>query len=442
MKWKPYPEYKDSGIPWLGEIPANWKIRRLKYVSSCNDESLTETTEPDFELLYVDIGNVDQNAGILTKEQIRFESAPSRARRKVQHGDVIVSTVRTYLRAIAPIVHPEPNLIVSTGFAVIRPKDGLENTFAAYALRAPYFVDTVVANSVGVSYPAINASDLITLPIALPPPDEQFAIAAFLDRETARIDALIEKKQKQIELLQEKRTVVISRAVTKGLDPNVKMKDSGIPWLGEIPAHWAERRLRYCAVINPSKTETSRLPEDARVSFVPMEALEEMGGLRLEQTKTLDEVSTGYTYFRDGDVLVAKITPCFENGKGAIAQELENGIGFGTTELHVLRPGPDIDRRFLFYLTLSNAFRGFGTGSMYGAGGQKRVSDDFIRNFRHPIPPLATQRAIAAFLDRETARIDALIEKIRQSIDKLREYRTALISAAVTGKMDVREEAA
>ncbi len=209
---------KNSGIEWLGEIPEHWDIRRLKYVSSCNDESLAETTEPDFGLLYVDIGNVDQNAGILTKEQMRFASAPSRARRKVRHGDVIVSTVRTYLRAITSIINPEPNLIVSTGFAVIRPKDGLENTFAAYALRAPYFVDIVVAHSIGVSYPAINASELIALPIALPPLDEQRAIAAFLDRETARIDALIGKIEKSIELLREHRSALISAAVTGKID--------------------------------------------------------------------------------------------------------------------------------------------------------------------------------------------------------------------------------
>jgi type I restriction enzyme S subunit len=223
MSRKPYPKYRPSGVEWLGEIPADWETQRIKYVSSVNDETLEEGTDPDSDLLYVDIGSVDQNAGILKKESMRFESAPSWARRRVRHGDVIVSTVRTYLRAIAPVVNPEPNLIVSTGFAVVRPKDCLDNAFAAYALRAPYFVDGVVARSVGVSYPAINASDLVALPIALPPLTVQRAIAAFLDRETARIDALIEKKQRQIELLQEKRAALISHAVTKGLDRNAEI---------------------------------------------------------------------------------------------------------------------------------------------------------------------------------------------------------------------------
>ncbi|NLE57272.1 MAG: restriction endonuclease subunit S, partial [Planctomycetes bacterium] len=117
-----------------------------------------------------------------------------------------------------------------------------------------------------------------------------------------------------------------------------------------------------------------------------MEAVHEYGGLTLDQTRPLAEVATGYTYFRDGDVLAAKITPCFENGKGSIADGLVNGIGFGTTELHVLRPWAELDRRFLFYATISHPFRHLGAAEMYGAGGQKRVPDDFIRDFRQPVP--------------------------------------------------------
>jgi len=190
----------------------------LKYVSSINDETLPETTDPDFDLLYVDTGSVDASSGIQKKEPMRFENAPSRARRGVRDGDVIVSTVRTYLRAIAPISEPEENLIVSTGFAVVRPRKQLDSRFAAYALRAPYFVDAVVARSVGVSYPAVNASDIADLRVVVPPSDEQRAIAAFLDRETARIDALIGKVEKSIELLREYRAALISAAVTGKID--------------------------------------------------------------------------------------------------------------------------------------------------------------------------------------------------------------------------------
>lgn len=199
---------------------------------------------------------------------------------------------------------------------------------------------------------------------------------------------------------------------------------------------WPISRLRFHVKINPVKSEIRGISEDTSVSFVPMEAVGEYGGLRLEQTHALEDVTNGYTYFRDGDVVVAKITPCFENGKGSIADGLENGIGFGTTELHVLRPSSFMDRNYLFYLTISHAFRKIGASYMYGAGGQKRVPDSFIRDFLHPIPTTEEQRAIAAFLDRETARIDALIEKKRRQIELLQEKRSALISHAVTKGLD------
>jgi type I restriction enzyme S subunit len=238
-----YPAYKPSGVTWLGDVPAHWDVRRLKYTASINDEALPETTDPDYEFTYVDIGSVDAIRGIVATETHRFENAPSRARRIVRDGDTIVSTVRTYLRAIAAIRDPQENLIVSTGFAVVRPRK-LDPGYLSYALRSPFFVDTVVSRSTGVSYPAINAPEVGNIGITLPSLAEQRAIAAFLDRETARIDALIEKKRRQIELLQEKRSALISHAVTKGLDPNAPMKPSGIEWLGLVPKHWAVVRVR------------------------------------------------------------------------------------------------------------------------------------------------------------------------------------------------------
>jgi type I restriction enzyme S subunit len=190
-------------MDWVVDIPEHWEIRRLKYVASINDEALPETTDPDYEFVYVDIGSVDAAKGIVATETCRFEDAPSRARRIVRDGDTIVSTVRTYLRAIAPIRDADDNLVVSTGFAVVRPRK-LDPGYLSYALRSPFFVETVVSRSTGVSYPAINAPEVGNIGVTLPSLDEQRAIAAFLDRETERIDTLIEKKRRQIELLQEK----------------------------------------------------------------------------------------------------------------------------------------------------------------------------------------------------------------------------------------------
>ncbi len=156
----------------------------------------------------------------------------------------------------------------------------------------------------------------------------------------------------------------------------------------------------------------------------------------MDSVRPLAEVEEGYTYVRDGDVVVAKITPCFENGKGAAAMGLVGGIGFGTTELAVLRPSVTLDQRFLYYLTISHEFRKLGEAEMYGAAGQKRVPDDFFRNFAVPVAPRESQRRVVDFLDREAAKINALIAKKEQMIELLQEKRAALISRAVTKGLD------
>lgn len=198
-----------------------------------------------------------------------------------------------------------------------------------------------------------------------------------------------------------------------------------------IPTGWRQRRLRFDVKSNPKKAEVA-LDDETEVSFVPMDAVGEYGGLRLDTTRALADVYKDYTYFRDGDVCVARITPCFENGKGALADGLIEGIGFGTTELHVLRPKEELNEKFLFYITISDDFRGFGEAEMLGAGGQKRVPERFMKDWKPPLPNLETQRRIVRYLDDKTARIDALIEKKRALLDRLEEKRQTLITRAVT----------
>ena len=212
-----------------------------------------------------------------------------------------------------------------------------------------------------------------------------------------------------------------------------KYKDSGVEWLGQVPEHWEVKRLRFVAELNPSKSEVAHLGREISVSFLPMEAIGDDGTFCLDKEKTIGELENGYTYFRDGDVAVAKITPCYENGKGALMRGLTNGIGFGTTELIVARPkAEEITGSYLHYLFISPDFRSIGASHMYGAGGQKRVPDDFVRNFPTAFPPLKEQTAIAAFLDRETAKIDELVAEQQRLMDLLKEKRQAVISHAVT----------
>jgi type I restriction enzyme S subunit len=208
--------------------------------------------------------------------------------------------------------------------------------------------------------------------------------------------------------------------------------DSGIAWLGEIPAHWDTIRLKLLCEINPSKFGLSNAPSDMEVTFLPMENIGENGELDLSETRELDTVASGYTHFRDGDVIIAKITPCFENGKGALVRGLVNGVGFGTTELYVLRVKSQVIPEFIYYLTRSTNFRSPGIAMMQGAAGQKRVRTDFIADYPVSLPPTDEQRAIATFLDRQTEKIDALIAKKRELIAALHEKRSAIISHAVT----------
>lgn len=187
-------------------------------------------------------------------------------------------------------------------------------------------------------------------------------------------------------------------------------KDSGVPWLGEIPSHWQLKRLRFGIELNPLKSEV-KIASDTLVSFVPMDSVKFDKNLELSQEKTLEEVYKGYTYFRNNDIVLAKITPCFENGKSAIASGLTNGIGFGTTELHVLRASDTLEEDYLYYLIKSDFFMKVGESEMLGAGGQKRISEEFIKNFIFTFPSIDEQARIANFLDHELGKIDALIEK-------------------------------
>ena len=435
---RPYPEYRDSGVEWLGTIPANWEVDRLKYLATLNDETLPESTDPSFEMAYVDISSVDAVAGITQTEALVFDKAPSRARRVVRSGDVIVSTVRTYLRAIASIETPNSDLIVSTGFAVLRPRR-LESSFASYALRAPQFVERVVANSVGVSYPAINASSLACFPIPFPDADEQRTIADFLDRETAKIDALVARKERLIELLQEKRTALITRAVTRGLDPNVPMKDSGVEWLGEIPAHWKLMPLKR--ILNRCNYGISESLGDSGDIRVLTMAHIQHGEIVLPDDGCIDAVDRTLV-LEPGDLLFNRTNSRELVGKvGIFRGRREDRVTFASYLVR-LTAREHVEPEWLNYLLNSTGVLGMARRMALLSVNQANLNPTKYRQVVVPIPGLFEQQTIAGFVRCETTRIDNLVSKIQKAIDHLREFRNALISAAVTGKIDVRATSA
>ena len=207
---------KESGIDWIGQIPNHWEIDSLKHRVDLNSKTLNDNTDSNYEFDYVDIGSVSLERGIEKYEHMVFEDAPSRARRIVKKDDVIISTVRTYLKAIA-IIPDKENIIVSTGFAVLTPTK-INSRYLGYMVKSDYFTNLVSANSVGVSYPAINSTDLINLKILIPSEEEQNEIANYLDKEILNLNNIINKVSDNIALLEEYKISLIHHVVTGKID--------------------------------------------------------------------------------------------------------------------------------------------------------------------------------------------------------------------------------
>jgi type I restriction enzyme S subunit len=435
MSFLQYQNYKYSGYDWLGKIPAEWSLGKFRHLFSESSEKIESG-------VYGEMLSVSGYRGIEVKEYADDNQKRTEENligyRIVHQGQLVVNTMWLNYAGLG-ISQLEGH--VSPAYRSYWVNDGLHKPFVHHLMRSSLYVLGYTKYLTGVRPNSLQMGrdDLMSFPIVIPSLKEQKVIASFLDHEVTKIDKLVAEQGKLIELLKEKRQAVISKAVTKGLDAKATMKDSGIKWLGEVPEHWSIERIRRFVKLNPSKSELGILDKTTEVSFLPMEAIGEEGTLSLEKTKPLSEVETGYTYFREGDVTVAKITPCFENGKGAVMKGLHNGFGFGTTELIVARPTEGkVIADFLYRLFSSSHFRKNAEGSMYGAGGQKRVSDDFIREFQTGLPPVNEQIEIAEFIDHETVKFESLIKEATSVITLLNERRSALITAAVTGQIDVR----
>lgn len=416
--------------------------RKIKYIATVNDEALPESTDPDWVMEYIDIGNVEAGAGVTGTAVYRFEDAPSRARRRVRHGDVIVSTVRTYLQAIAAIIDPPANLIVSTGFAVIRPLlDKLNPGFCRYALRESSFLAEVERRSVGVSYPAINSSDLAAIPIPFPPLPRQRAIAAFLDRETAKIDAMIAAKERLLTLLAEKRRALITHAVTRGLNPDAPMRDSGVEWLGEIPECWAVGNIRRFATMKTGHTPSRSKPEYWQDCTIPWFTLADVWQLRDGRRKYLEETKEKISEVGLANS-AAELLPA-----GTVVFSRTASVGFSgimPTSMATSQDfwnwicSPRMVPDYLLYLfrAMTQEFAARTMGSTH-----KTIYQPIAAGLTISVPPIDEQEAIVHFIESRVGSIDVATDESKKSINLLRERRSALIAAAVTGQIDVEDAA-
>ena len=356
---------------------------------------------------YIDIASVDNQQKIITDtKQMTIENAPSRAKRLVFPGDILVSMVRPNLNAVALVPKISNNVLVaSTGYCVLRCLRSVDTKYVFYFCQSSAFVDELVRQATGASYPAVTANIVRDCFIPLPSLDAQRHIAAILDKVTD----LIAKRQAQLDKLDE---LVKARFVEMFGEPGTDQKGGGMVCLGSL------------CIINPKKSQEKRLSSDLRVSFIPMTAVTENGGIDVSETKTYNEVKTGFTYFAEKDVLFAKITPCMENGKGAIAQRLCNGIGFGSTEFHVLRPIPGQSNPYWIYsLTSFPQFRQDAASNMTGSAGQRRVPASFLETYKVSAPPIALQDQFALFVKQ----IQRMKAKAHNSLEKLDVLKNSLM---------------
>ena len=420
-KYQQYAEYKDSGVEWVGKIPSHWitcSLSKLFNIKAGGDVDLRNFSENQTdEHLYPIYTNANDDKSVYGYSKVANYQANSIT--VSGRGEVGFAVYRD---------HPFEAII---RLLVLTPQKECHPKFYAYYINE--VINFRVESSAIGQLSTLQISPYKTV---LPSIDEQKSICNFLDHETAKIDSLIEKQQQLIQLLKEKRQAVISHAVTKGLNPDVAMKDSGVEWLGEVPEHWDTTKIKYVAELTPKKSEVSS--NDNRLcTFVPMEKLK-LGSLIKDEEKPISEVIGGYTYFKNGDLLLAKVTPCFENKNMVVASDLKNGIGFGSSEIYVLRTNHKVNTQFLYYRLQEDQFMELGTGAMTGAGGLKRVPSEFLNNFEFALPPLSEQIAITKYLNQYLIKNEYLMNKAQSAIQLMQERRTALISVAVTGKIDVR----
>ena len=442
--YAPYPAYEPSGVEWLGEIPAHWKVRRLKSVAvvqlSNVDKKSTEGQAGVRLCNYTDVyyrehvgPDVEFMPATATEEQVR--------RFSLRAGDVLItkdSEDWTDIAVPAVVTQDLPGVLCGYHLALIRPDSGCDGAFLSRALSAIGPRDQYQLSANGITRYGLTGDSIRASVLAIPPLAEQRGIAAFLDRETEKIDTLIAKKERLIELLQQKRTALISRAVTKGLDPNVPMKDSGVGWLGEIPAYWEVRRLKSISEIRyglgqPPKESPDGLPL-IRATNVNSGHITDAGMVYVDPL----EVPSGRRAFLSAHEIIVVRSGAYTADSSIVPRKYEGAVAGYDMVVTARSANPE----FLATALLCPYVRDAQLVVASTRSAQPHLNAEELGEALILLPPLSEQQSIAGFLRSETPKLDAFTAKIREAIERLRELRAALISAAVTGRIDVREEAA
>ncbi len=417
-----YARFKDSGVEWLGNIPEPWQTKRLKWVAP---RDVRKAGENDSRRRYVGLENVESWTGrYLPTEAAEQANGDSLL---FEDDSLLFGKLRPYL---AKVLKPDfPGRC--TGEFLVLSARAVSRAFLHVFLLSDPFVRTVDSSTFGAKMPRADWRFIGNLPVPLPSGPEQRVIADFLDRETARIDALIAKQERLIELLGEKRKAMISHAVTQGLNPHVKMKESGVEWLGKIPEHWEVKRLTYMFRERDERAQPD-LPL-LNVSIHDGVTVREFSNTRIEQMA--DDFNV-YKVAAKDDIAFNKMR-MWQGAVGVVPVD-----GLVSPDYTVAHPVVEMDVSYYSALFRTDRFFVEVIGQSHGIVWDRlRLYWEGFKDIYVPVPPFAEQQAIVRHLGTETEYAERTTAKVRQLIERLREKRTALISAAVTGKIDVREVA-
>lgn len=447
MKLKPYPEYKDSGVEWLDDVPVEWCVKPLKFISDLRlsniDKHTVEGEPPVLLCNYVDVyknerigSDIEFMSATASEEQIK--------RLTLSVGDVIITKDSEDPRDIgipAYVAEICPDLVCGYHLALIRSNKDTSGEFLYYFLKSRYAAASFENEACGITRYAIGKYSIGNLDISVPLLEDQITIARFLDRETSKLDTLVAKQEHLIELLLEKRQAIISHAVTKGLNPDAKMKDSGVEWLGMVPEGWNRTQIKHIVKI-PVTDGPHETPEfiDEGVPFVSAEAVSsgvvDFNKIRGYISREAHEKYSQKYVPKRNDIYMVK-----SGATTGITAIVETDEEFNIwSPLAVIRCNNEMNPKFVLNFLRSTNFQQSVTLN-WSFGTQQNIGMGVIENLFVTVPPLSEQIEIAEYLDNEISQIDTLIEKAKHSIELAKEHRSALISAAVTGKIDVREAA-
>ena len=428
---KPYAEYKESGLPWLGQVPGHWAVRRLK---SAVTNVIEQTLEMSSDEVYVALEHVESWTG-RARPQSGSNLFAGQVKR-FRQGDVLFGKLRPYLAKVTRIGNDG---VCAGEFFVLRPTDeAMSSAYLEHQIRAKHTIDVINGSTFGAKMPRADWQFCGNLPVPLPPPDEQAAVVRFLDWANGRLERAIRAKRKVIALLNEQKQAIIHRAVTRGLDPFVPLKPSGIPWLGDIPQHWEVTALRRYWRVTDCKHLTVPFVDEG----IPLASVVEVQPFSLNLNRCKRTKPEWYRLLIDGDRKPRRgdLIYCRNASVGACAL-VETDIDFAMGQDVCLIRSQSQNQRFLNYL-LHSPFMDHQLELLLVGSTFKRINISEIKALAVIVPPRHEQNAVCEALDAGMVAYDTAISRLEREIELLREYRIRLVADVVTGKLDVREAAA